>query len=385
MGQPADSTDTDDERSVSHTRAEVDRGGRRAADWEAGTSNDREIADIESSQRSAGSTWDESSSTGIASKEATSQGSSESPDGDNGPLQFDCSRRAVLAGALGTGALMAPGSRSAAGTSGDGTLEVAIYTGPTPLYARLRDGPRGLMSNWTSAHRDAAAAVEGALEQIVTYGAETGRDWMNASVTRSGSIGSPLGVASPLDGFGSADRLFEHFTSVVEERRSDAGVSAHLLLWWGPLDYEIGYGRIVPGSDHVAAGGPGDGLAIANVGATDLWDGRPVTRGIAIHEMLHPFLPSDVVESVIESRCSHDLGAVTADENGGRTVTPMATAYAGPDRPGSDTRFQGRGCVNHDAFERHDGIEDVETWRHTTELSEETLESVCQYAESYLA
>ena len=380
MGQPADSTDTGDERSVSHTRADGDRRGRRVADRKEGRTDEREIDERERTSRSHRPSRDDSSSA-----ETASAGPDESPGGANGPLRFDCSRRAVLAGALGTGALIAPGSGSVAATPGDGTLQVAIYTGPTPLYARLRDGPRGLTSNWTSAHRDAAAAVENALEQIVTYGAETGRDWMDASVTRIGSIGSPLGVSSPLDGFASADRLFDHFESVVDNQRSDADVSAHLLLWWGPLDYEIGYGRIVPGSDHVAAGGSGDGLAIANVGATDLWDGRPVTRGIAIHEMLHPFLPSDIVESVIDSSCSHDLGAVTADENGGRTVTPMATAYAGPDRPGSDTRFQGRGCVNHDAFEHHDGIEDVDTWRHTTALSEGTLESVCRFAETYLA
>lgn len=314
-----------------------------------------------------------------------------------------CSRRAVLAAAAGTAAVVAPvGGSKASGSSGS-TLHVNVYTGPTPLYARLHDGLGGLMSDWTSVHAAATAAVEDALAQVASHAAATGRDWLDVAVDRGGSIGTGMTARSPIDALVSADRVYDRFRDVVAERRMDA--ACHLLLWWGPFDYEIGYGRTVPGHGRVAPGDGLGGLTVANIGATEHWDGRPVTRNMAIHEVLHTYLSSAAVSSVVESECDHDLGRVVEIDSGVREVSPMTTAYAGEaggdgadwraataglsdslsSTSEGDTRWRGRGCVDHGAIAHHDGTTAVSSWTHTTTLSEETKEAVCRYAERSLA
>ncbi|WP_290811646.1 hypothetical protein, partial [Halovivax sp.] len=230
----------------------------------------------------------------------------------------------------------------------------------------------------------AAAAVGDAFAQVADHAAATGRGGVDYAVERCDPIGSRLGVASPLDALAPASRVYDRFRAAVLDRRPDAGACCHLLLWWGPLDYEIGYGRMLPGTSHAARNGDAGALTVANVGATEFWDDRSVTRNMAIHETLHAFCSSTIAASVVDSRCDHDLGAAVETEPGVRDVSPMATAYAGPARFGGGTRWHGRGCYDHDAFSRHDGTEGVEEWRYTTSLSDATLEAVTRYAESHL-
>ncbi|WP_254861701.1 hypothetical protein [Halovivax gelatinilyticus] len=320
-----------------------------------------------------------------------------------------CSRRTVLLAAGGTAAFATPVFGSARSSGESATAHVVVHPGPTPLYARLVDGPVGLASPWTTVHAAAAAAVEDALEQVAEHAERTGRDRFTVAVERGDPVGAPLSVFSPLDALVPADRIYERFREVVESGRDAADARCHLLLWWSPLDVDLGYGRTVPGNGRVGPDGDTGGLTVANIGATELWDGRAVTRNMAIHEVLHTYLESGIVASITGSGCDHSLGRVVETAAGVREVTPMATAYAGGSAPfGSngdvedwsgatagisaglvdsgdgDTRFQGRGCGDHDSFVRHDGTDGVSTWTHTTALSEETKEAVCRYAERSL-
>ncbi|ELZ11594.1 hypothetical protein C479_07016 [Halovivax asiaticus JCM 14624] len=326
-----------------------------------------------------------------------------SPAADTAGRTRVCSRRAVLGAALATTGVCAPVAGSITTAGSDATLQVIVSSGPTPLYARLRDGLDAVRTDWTSIHEAAMAAVADALDQIETYARETGRDWLDVAVDRGPSIGSPFATASPLDTATSVERVYDGFREVI-----GAGLDephCHLLCWWGPFDYRIGYGRTVPGDGRVGRGDHSAGLAIANVGATEGWDGRAVTRNVAIHEVLHTSLSPADAAVVGDSRCDHDLGAVREPEPGIREISPMATTYAGG---GSDdrgpvhlladgllgsnggTRWAGRGCVNPAALrergpEAGNGPADGDvTWRHSTRLTAETMEAVCRYAERTL-
>lgn len=310
-------------------------------------------------------------------------GGGDAPGDDGG--ERACSRRAVLLAAAGTAAFAAPETgRTAASGTDEATLRAFVYPGPTPLYARLLAADAAIASGWTAVHRDAAAAVEDAFAQVAAHAARTGRGRIDYAVERCDPIGDRFGVASPLDALAPASRVFERFRDAVTDRRPDAGACCHLLLWWGPLDYEIGYGRTLPGTPDAARSGAAGALSVANVGATEVWDDRAVTRNLAIHETLHAFLSAASVSAVVDSRCDHDLGRAAATAPGVREVSPMATAYAGPARVGGGTRWHGRGCYDHDAFSRHDGTEGVDEWRHTQTLSDATLEAVARYAERHL-
>lgn len=298
------------------------------------------------------------------------------------------SRRELLAAVGGATAVSRPRFRQeTVGASHEATIHVRAYPASTPLRVRMREGVDGLRNGWGPPHRDALAALEDAFAQICEYARETGRlTDLTISVERGGPIrlpGSP--VSRPSDAVvPSLEAVLSGFAERLRERGAFTGSTCHLLLPWSPLNYRIGYGgTLSPNSrlGHDDAGTPGDALTVANVGATDVWDSRAVTRNMAIHETLHTFLAGDVVEAVGETGCDHDLGVAERIGDGTMRVSPMATAYAGPDEVGGGTRFHGTGCADHGAFYRHDGHEGVDDWAYTTDLSPATLEAVTRYLE----
>lgn len=303
------------------------------------------------------------------------------------------SRREVLA-AVG-GATVAGTSRSSADAApldGDpGSLRVRLYPGPLPWRLRLRNAV-GSGDGWPPALRDAAAAVEDAFAQVRDCARERSRlESLELRVERGAPIRLPRSVIRrPSDVVvPSTETVLEGFHRRLRDRDALTGSACHVLLCWAPLNHRVGYGGTLSPNARVgdASGGdegtPGDALTVANVGATESWDSRPVTRNIAIHETLHTFLSSDVVADVSDSDsgCDHDLGrAVRVDESTLR-ISPMATAYAGRDELGAGTRFHGTGCYDHESFHRHDGTDGVENWAYTTDLSPATLEGVTRYLE----
>ena len=240
----------------------------------------------------------------------------------------------------------------------DATLRVRAY----PRLRHRADG----WSGWSLANVEAYGAVGDALERVAAH-VERERDDVGSVAWR---IEAAPGVSLPdgLDG----ESVLERFREIVRDRGAERGETCHLLLWSEPLNAEVGYGLA---DSNVADAG---GYALANVGATERWDGRAVTRNMAIHETLHTFLSDDAVGSVIGTPCDHHLGSVRHVGDGVAEVTPMATAYAGREIPGSETSWSGGGCGDHDDFFRHDGLDDVRGWRHTTELSAATREAVAE-------
>ena len=319
--------------------------------------------------------------TDRASEDRSSADNSLDADG-SARLGWTVSRRGLLGATAGAVGLSSPAIAGGAGPTAPGaspTLHVRIYPGAIPLYARLLYGGPDLAGGWTAIHEAASEAVEDALGQISDYAAtETTLGELDVVVERRERIGSGLSVSSPLDALTPAATVFDRFRAAVHDRGLVTGRCCHLLLWWDPLNIDLGYGRVRSANSHVTRQADEGSQAIANVGATELWDDRSVTRNIAIHEVLHSLLSNDVVESVNDSRCDHDLGSVVAVDEGVREVSPMATAYEGAGRSGG-TRFSGTGCANHDSFSRHDGTADVDEWRYTTTLSDATKEAVTTY------
>ena len=303
------------------------------------------------------------------------------------------SRRELLASLGGAAAV----SRGRSGVDdetvdADGPLSVRLYPTPVALWARLRDGVAGIRKGWPPPFRAALAAVEDALEQVLAYAHERSRlTGLEAAVERGGPVRFSLAEAPPSSEalVPELETVLERFHDRLREREVLTGSTCHLLLCWSPFNYRVGYGGTLSpnarigddggGTDGDSTGG--DALTVANIGATEFWDSRAVTRNIAIHEVLHTYLEGDIVEPVVGSRCDHDLGAAERISDETMSVSPMATAYAGPDEVGGGTRFHGTGCYDHDDFHRHDGHEGVENWTYTTELSEATLEAVTRYLE----
>lgn len=326
------------------------------------------------------------------------EGAAAPPDAGTEPCRT-ISRRGLLAAATGTMAFSTPVISVPTGAAGgpatdvagagdgtvgsDATLRVRVYPGPTPMHARVRDGLTGVLSGWTTAHEESLLAVAGAMERIAEYASSRGVAAIESSVERRAPLGSRFGVSSPLDALTSAETIHDRFREAVQDRGLVDGPCCHLLLWWDALNYDLGYGGVGPTTSHVADEPVEDAYTIVNIGATETWDSRAITRNMAIHETLHTFLPSDIVGEVNDSRCDHDLGTAVETEPGVREVSPMATAYAGPDHFGGGTRWHGTGCGDHDAFARHDGTDDVDEWRYTTELSDATLTAAATYAQRY--
>lgn len=286
-------------------------------------------------------------------------------------LERTASRRRLLA-ALGSVAT-APAVGRAAGCVRTGTaFEVRIYPGPTPDGIETEDG-------WAPAHVDAARAVREAVARLALVSrARLGTERVEWSVERA----TPIDL--PADG-ASQSAILDGFRERVRDRGAATGERCHLLLWWEPLNADLGYGGTRSGTEHVAAVDEEGAYTVANVGATETWDSRAVTRNVAIHETLHTFLTGDVVASVIGSRCEHDLGSAVRVEPDTLRISPIATAYAGSDSFGSGTAWHGTGCYDHDAFYRHDGLEGIDRFEYDTELSGGVLDAVSRYAGRHLS
>lgn len=304
----------------------------------------------------------------------------------DGPL----SRRELLAAVGGATAVSRPRlHQETVDAAHEATVHVRAYPVATPLWVRMREGVDGLQSGWGPPHRDALGALEDAFAQIREYARETGRlTDLAVSVERGPPIRLPAAAVSrPSDVVApSLETVLSGFAERLRDRDTLTGSTCHLLLPWSPLNYRIGYGGTLSPNSRLgddSAGTSGDALTVANVGATDVWDSRAITRNMAIHEALHTFLAGDVVETVGETSCDHDLGVAERIGDGTMRVSPMATAYAGPDEVGGGTRFHGTGCADHGAFYRHDGHEGVDDWSYTTDLSPATLEAVTRYLERY--
>ncbi|WP_222915229.1 hypothetical protein [Natrinema sp. SYSU A 869] len=299
-------------------------------------------------------------------------------------------RREALA-ALGGAALASSSGASkttmAADRGPDAPVHVRVYPGAVPFQARLRYGLGELRRDWPTPLRDASAAIEGAFEQVLAYARERSRlEALEVRVERGAPIRFPPS-ATPLSAdavLPSLEALLGRFREQLRKRTALTGRTCHVLLRWSPLNYRVGYGgTLAPNSvtGETDDGGSGDAQTVANVGATEVWDSRAVTRNMAIHETIHTFLPHDIVESIGEAYCDHELGTAVRTGENTLEISPIATAYAGPDRIGGGTRFHGTGCCEKSRFSRHDGTDGIENWTYTTELSDTTCEGVTRFLE----
>ncbi|MFC6716140.1 hypothetical protein ACFQGT_12590 [Natrialbaceae archaeon GCM10025810] len=322
--------------------------------------------------------------------EQTADGGGERDRASNGVVPGGpVTRRELLAAVGGAAAVSRIGDVDAQPTEGGATLRVRVHPGSVPPSVRFRSAADEIRGDWPEPYRAAAEAVEDALGQLADYVAEhTGFATPSVAVERGEPVSvppaeRPRSSEAVLPG---PDTVLEAVRRRVDEREdagdADSGATAHLHLCWAPLNYRLGYG--------VARGVIGDGadapaLAVANVGATERWDGRPITRNMAIHEVFHTFLTERAVRSVGGSRCDHDLGRAVRTDDGALRVSPMATAYAGPDRFGVGTRWHGTGCYDHDEIHRHGdsgGPDDVDDFEYATDLSDATLDAVTRTFEA---
>jgi hypothetical protein len=250
-------------------------------------------------------------------------------------------------------------------TDPDATLRVAAY--PRVEHATDR------WSGWTLPMLEALGAVGGALDRVATHAQreEESLEVVDWQLDAAAGVSLPGGL--------DAYALIDEFRDAVRERGSGTPTTCHLLLWSEPLNYEVGYGLATS-----TVGDDGDGaFGLTNVGATERWDGRAVTRNMAVHETLHTFLSDDIVEGVNGDSCDHNLGSVR-HVDGVAEVSPMATSYAGRSGPGSGTTWSGGGCGDHGDFYRHDGVDSVDAWRHTLDLSDGTLDAAARYVATAL-
>ncbi|MFP9060273.1 hypothetical protein ACLI4R_07040 [Natrialbaceae archaeon A-chndr2] len=294
-------------------------------------------------------------------------------------------RREMLA-ALGGASILASPAESTTDL-GESDVHVRVYPGRLPTYAWARYGWRGARSGWAPPHEAAYSAVESALEQFERYRTARGRlEDVDITVERGGridltrhAISSPRELVSP-----TQQQVLDAFRTVLHDRGAITGSCCHLLLWWGPLHHDVGYGGTRSPNSHVAKIDGEGAQTVANIGATELWDSRAVTRNIAIHEMLHTYLSSRIANEVVGSACDHDLGTAIRTDDRTLEVSPIATAYAGPEEMGAGTRFHGTGCHDHGSFAHHDGFDGIERFRYTTTLSQTTLEGMTRYLEATL-
>lgn len=243
----------------------------------------------------------------------------------------------------------------------------------------------GTTGGWDEPFLDAFAAIEIAMESIVEF-AQREHDLESPTVrierTEPIEIRSrDIPVSHPLL---SQQGLLDAFYDTIETDLRRYPAATHVLLWWHPFQHRVGYGGTRSPNSHVVRQPDIGAQTVANIGATEFWDDRSVTRNMAIHETLHTFLSSDVVESVVDSRCDHDLGSLVRVDDRTASVSPMATAYAGPDGFGAGTRWPGSGCHDHDRFYRHDGTAGIERWVYTPQLSDGILEATARYLKRHM-
>lgn len=326
---------------------------------------------------------------------ASEQSATGNGDGDGSAGRL-VSRRELLTAVGGATAAsaIAPGTTTA--TVDASRVRVRIYPGPVPAHGWAHAGVAGMHRDWPVPYRDAAAAIETALDHVLAYAHRRSRlEDLEIAAERGERVRFPLSAAprSSEAVVPSLSTVLEVFGDRLRERNALTERTAHVLFCWSPFNFRVGYGGTLSPNAEVGSTADGDvgddengsvdgALTVANLGASEIWDSRAVTRNMAIHETLHTFLSPGVVEAVGGTACDHELGAaVRADDGETMRVTPMATAYAGPDRLGGGTRFHGRGCHDHDDFHRHDGTDGVENWTYTVEPSEATLEAVTRYLE----
>lgn len=294
-------------------------------------------------------------------------------------------RREMLAAIGGASILSSPAESTT--TLGEGDVHVRVYPGRLPAYAWARYGWRGSRSGWAPPHEAAYSAVESALEQFDRYRTTHDRlEGLEITLERGGridlarqSISTPREMFSP-----TQQQVLDAFRNILYDRGVITGSCCHLLLWWGPIHHDLGYGGTRSPNSHVAKIDGEGAQTVANIGATELWDSRAVTRNMAIHETLHTYLTSRIASDVVGSACDHDLGTAIRTDERTLEISPIATAYAGTEEVGGGTRFHGTGCHDHGSFARHDGFDGIERYRYTTTLSEATLEGMTRYLETTL-
>ncbi|WP_247003668.1 hypothetical protein [Halosolutus gelatinilyticus] len=290
---------------------------------------------------------------------------------------------AAIGGAAATSSVDASGV-----TTREAPLRVRVYPGPVSIRAWARYGFSGITRNWPPPFRDAFAAIEDALNQVLSYASRQSRlTEFDVRLERGDLVQYPLSEASPSAEsiIPSRDTVLSVFRDQVRGRNVGAGAesTAHVLFAWAPLNYRLGYGGTHP--DLYRLGRVlGDGAYTAvNLGATEVWDSRVVSRNMAIHETLHTLISPSIAEAIGGTECDHDLGTAVRTDDGTLRVSPMATAYAGPDVAGINggTRWPGTGCADIDRIHEGDPDAAVDQVEYTTELSDATLEAVTRFLE----
>ncbi|GAB3677690.1 hypothetical protein [Halopiger thermotolerans] len=341
----------------------------------------------------------------MARSDRTGDGAEDGTGRDAGVV----SRRELLASLGGAGAASAIAPRATSAAANPRRVRVRVYPGPVPLHGWAHAGVAGMHRDWPLPFRDGFAAIDGAIERLLAYARQRSRlENLEIDVERGSRVRYPL---SAVDGPGevvapSLPTVLETFREQLRRRDALEELTTHVLFCWSPFNYRVGYGgtlspnaRIGSRADEADEAASTDGartpvdgaLAVANLGATELWDSRAVTQNMAIHETLHTFLTPEDADAVNGSPCDHDLGAaVRSDDGDGRRVrvTPMATAYAGPDRiriADGAARFPGRGCATHERFARHDGLEGVDRYEYAPAPTDATLEAATRYLERTLS
>lgn len=229
-------------------------------------------------------------------------------------------------------------------------------------------------AGWSEPMRAAADAVATGLAELAGGVARHLDRPVRADVERG-----PVAPRSALD-YGSQDALLDSLRDWLDATGAPEGPVSHLLLADAPLNPSLGYGGT---ATHVAADRLG-GRTVVNVGATEGFDSRAVTRSMAVHETLHTLVMPPDAAAVNDSRCEHDLGAVGRLELGRVVVTPLATSYAATGA--AETAFHGTGCYDHDAFSVHDAAlpDDQIRWHHTVTPSEATKRAAARYVDRSL-
>ncbi|SDM91369.1 hypothetical protein SAMN05192554_109137 [Haloarchaeobius iranensis] len=278
------------------------------------------------------------------------------PGNREGPDVHSPSRRRLLA-AVGTAAL----GGVASGRPARQPPRLAVSVHPDARFG------------WNGTTRAARDAVRVGVEQVATRAEHS----LDLRVETSVTAGEPV----PPDAVSTTDQqaLFDSVERWLRDRDAYDDGACHLYLPRLPFDQVLGYGAA---NRDVASGGA---VAFANLGATELWDDRAVSKNMAVHEWLHTVLRPDIAAAVNGSRCEHDLGAVARRDVATVVVTPLATSYADTTLVGGETRWHGSGCYDHESFSVHDGRElRPRYWTHTWQLSDATLRATTRYVDEHL-
>ncbi len=292
---------------------------------------------------------------------------------------------AAIGGAAAASTVSASSTRDL--SASDAAIHVRVYPGPVPLRAWVRHGFEGMRDNWPPPFQAAIDAVESALTDVLSYAQDRSRlPDAEIRVERGERVRYPLTAASLSTEslVPSRETTLDVFRDQIRDREGRSARTCHLLLCWAPFNYRLGYGGTHPSIGLIGSESDEGAYTAANIGATELWDSRAVTRNMAIHEALHTFISSDAAEAVGDSRCDHNLGTARRTADDTLSISPMATAYAGADGLDAGTRWQGRGCADHDRFHHHDGHEGIDRFSYTTQPSAATCEAVTRYLEGHL-